>query len=355
MDADAAVTKLDSEVQGTGLLARLPLLANRPLIGHGVAVLLTLLALVLREGLRDVLPPGFPYLTFFPAVIVSAFFFGLWPGVTASVLSGLASWYFFIPPENSFALGYASAVALAFFVFIVTVDISLVHWMQGANKALLEERQRSLELAENRTLLFQELQHRVGNNLQMVGSLIALQKRRVEDEQARALLDDAANRVAAIGRVQRSLYRPHGEQLGLRDFVDQVCRDAIASLGREDIAYRIGGDALARLHPDKAIPTALVITEALNNAVEHGFGTERGGVIELAVQVEPSRVAITIEDDGAGLPEGFDLDNSNSLGLRLSTTLARSMGGNFTLRNRAVGRGTAARLEIANDAESVAA
>lgn len=355
MKRDVSLTGLDSAALSTGLLARLPLASDRPLIGHGMAVLLTLLALLLREGLQDILPPGFPYLTFFPAVIVSAFFFGLWPGVTASVLSGLAAWYFYIPPEHSFALGYASAIALAFFVFIVTVDISLVHWMQQANKALLEERQRSLELAETRTLLFQELQHRVGNNLQMVGSLIALQKRRVEDEQARALLDDAANRVAAIGRVQRSLYRPHGEQLGLREFVDQVCRDAITSLGREDIAYRIGGDAEARLHPDKAIPTALVITEALNNAVEHGFGPERGGVIDLDVRLEPELVAITIKDDGAGLPAEFDLDRSNSLGLRLSTTLARSMGGKFTLANRPEGRGTLARLEIATETERMAA
>ena len=355
MKSIATVPETDSVAPDSGLLARLPLAADRPLIGHGVAVLLTLLALGLRVVLNDVLPPGFPYLTFFPAVIVSAFFFGLWPGVTASVLSGLASWYFFIPPENSFALGYASAVALAFFVFIVTVDISLVHWMQQANKAVQEERRRSEELAETRALLFQELQHRVGNNLQMVGSLISLQKRGVEDEHARALLDDAASRIAAIGRVQRSLYRQHGEQLGLRDFVDLVCMDALGSRGGEDIACRMGGAAVARLHPDKAIPTALVITEALNNAIEHGFGNERGGVIELDVRLEQERVAITIEDDGAGLPAGFDFERSNSLGLRLSTTLARSMGGKFTLANRPEGRGTLARLEIATEAERMAA
>ncbi len=344
-----------ARVRGTSLLSRLPLAADRPLIGHGVAVLLTLAALILRQTLDGALPPGFPYLTFFPAVILSAFFFGLWPGITAATLSGLAAWYFFIAPVNSFDLGYASAIALAFFFFIVTVDISLVHWMQRANAALLAERQRSLELAENRAVLFEELQHRVGNNLQMVGSLLSLQKRQVQDDRARALLEDAARRVGAIGRVQRSLYRQQGEQLPLGEFTDRVFRDAIEALGRSDIAYTLSSDVDARLHPDKAIPTALVMTEALNNAVEHGFGTERGGTLTASIRRADDRILVSLADDGRGLPDGFDIAQATSLGLRLATNLARSMGGSFTVEPQPGGRGTVSSLAIPVGSGAVAA
>jgi two-component sensor histidine kinase len=354
MDLSDISESSESVVPKTSLLARLPLAADRPLIGHGIAILLTLIALFVRQALDDSLPPGFPYLTFFPAVILSAFFFGLRPGITASVLSGLAAWYFFIEPVNSLTLGYASAIALAFFIFIVIVDISLVHWMQRANYDLQQERLRSLQLAENRSLLFQELQHRVGNNLQMVGSLLSLQKRQVEDDQARALLEDAANRVAAIGRVQRNLYRPHGEQLGLHDFIDQVCRDAISALGRADVTYSIAGGTGSRLHPDKAIPTALVMTEALNNAVEHGFGNHRGGRIGIEISREEDRILIELTDDGVGLPSGFDMAERSSLGLRIATTLARSMGGEFTVQGRTGSQGTLSRLAIPIDERAAA-
>lgn len=331
---------------GVGLLARLPLAPERPWIGHSAAVFLSLAALASRHAVAGWLPPGFPFLTFFPAIILSAFLFGIGPGITASVLSMLAAWFYFIPPLESFALGYDSAVALLFFLGVVVVDISLVHWMQRANRALQAERLRSLELAENRTLLFEELQHRVGNNLQMVASLIALQKRRVADDQARGALDDAAHRIAAIGRVQRRLYRPHGEQLGLRAFIDEVCRDALEALGRTDIDYSISGTINARIHPDKAIPTALVITEALNNAAEHAFAPGQSGSIVVDVADRGDGLVVSLTDDGAGLPKGFDLERSDSLGLKLASTMARSAGGRFELANAREGTGAVATLHL---------
>ena len=308
--------------------------------------MLSLAALGLRFAVNDTLPPGFPFLTFFPAIILTAFLFGIGPGVTASVLSGLSAWYYFIPPGDTFLLSFDSALAMAFFLFVVVVDISLVHWMQRANKELQAEREVSLELADNRTLLFEELQHRVGNNLQMVASLIALQKRRVADDQARGALDDAAHRIAAIGRVQRSLYQPHGEQLGLRAFIDQVCRDALEALGRSDIAYSISGTAEARIHPDKAIPTALVVTEALNNAAEHAFAPGQSGSIAVDVAEVGDGLVVSLTDDGAGLPEGFDLERSDSLGLKLATTMARSAGGRFELTAARSGTGAMATLYL---------
>jgi len=338
------------KVTATGtvpLLARLPLAQSRQWIGYCVAIVLAFLAWWVRLEIGSALPPGFPYLTFFPAVILSAFFFGLRPGIVCAVLSGLAAWYFFIPPVNSFALGFDSALALAFFAFICTVDIALVHWMQTANGALIVERRRSLDLVENRELLFQELQHRVGNNLQMVSSLIALQKRRLTDDAARDALDEASRRLGLVGRIHRQLYDPAGAQLSLAAYIDQISRDVIAASGRENLTYAFTADADPILPAEKAIPTALVVAEALNNAIEHGFGAGGGGHVIVTVAPVSTGVEVTIADDGAGLPAGFDVDTSDSLGLKIARTLAQSLGGRFTLAAAPVGRGTIARLEIA--------
>jgi len=328
-------------------LARLPLLTGRPLLAYGIAVLAAFAGLLLRLAVGGALPEGFPYITFFPAVIITAFLLGIGPGLVAAILSGLLSWWFFIPPVHSFGLPFAAFVALAFYVLIVTVDIALIHWMQDSNCELTKERERSDALAQNRELLFKELQHRVGNNLQMVGSLIALQKRRLSDPAAKGALDEAARRLGLVGRIQRQLYDPAGAQLSLADYIDQICRDVIDASGHEGIEYEFTAEADAILPPEKAIPTALVVAEAINNAIEHGFNAANHGKVLVTVFSIKGGVAITIADNGKGMPSGFDPNLSESLGLKIARTLAQSLGGKFSMAAAPLGTGTVARLEIA--------
>lgn len=331
------------------LLARLPLTKNRRWLAYAFAFASSVFGYGIRVFVGDALPQGFPYITFFPAVIITAFLFGKGPGIVAAVLCGLLSWYFFIPPVDSFGLPYPAVVALAFYLLIVTVDIALVHWMQDANGALYRERARSLQLAETREMLFKELQHRVGNNLQMVGSLIALQKRRVTDEAAISALDEASRRLGLVGRIQRQLYDPAGAQLSLAAYIDQICRDVIAASGRDAIGYEFSAQTDTVLSAEKAIPTALVVAEALNNAIEHGFGSGDSGHVVVTVARVDHGVAVTIADDGVGLPDGFDVNLSESLGLKIARTLAQSLGGEFTMATAPVRKGTVARLQIASE------
>lgn len=349
MDKQFSVNHLGRELrdQRNPFLSRIPFARTRRWIAFTAAIALPLLALIFRFLVADFLPEGYPFITFFPAVIITAFFFGLRPGVVAGVLSGLLSWFFFISPVYSFDLSFNAIVALGFYAAIISVDIALVHWMQDANCELTNERQRANELAENREVLFKELQHRVGNNLQMVGSLIALQKRRMNDPAAKVALDEAARRLGLVGRIQRQLYDPAGAQLSLAAYIDQICKDVIAAAGREGLRYDFTSVGDAVLPPDKAIPTALVVAEAVNNAIEHGFGSGNEGHIQVAVAPVPRGVAVTIADNGKGIPAGFDVNASESLGLKIARTLAQSLGGRFSMHAAPLGAGTVATLEIA--------
>lgn len=329
-------------------LQRLPLARQRPWIGYAVAIAASLAGLFIRWGVGSALPDGFPYITFFPAVILTAFFFGLRPGVLAAMLCGLLSWYFFIAPLESFGLNYRAVVALFFYLFIVVVDIALVHWMQIANARLALERHRSRELAANREMLFNELQHRVGNNLQMVSSLLSLQQRGLADEQGKQALADASRRLGLIGRLQRTLYSADGATLALADYIDRIAKDTLEASGRDDIGYIFDAQATGELASQYAVPTALVVAEAISNCIEHGYA-DTSGPLEVTVVDRSdgeSGYIICIQDEGDGLPEDFALENSKSLGLRISTNLARSLGGEFTLANRQDGKGAIARLVI---------
>lgn len=313
-------------------IEQLPIARDRPIVGLITMLAIVAVAWLLRTESDPLLPSGFPYVTFFPAVIVTSFLFGIRLGCVAALLCGVLAWYFFIPPVGSFALTSGAGFALGFYVFVVATDLALVHWMQIANRQLARERETNRSLADTRELLFRELQHRVSNNLQVAAGLLTLQRRDVTDAGARGALNEAAARLALIGRISRQLYDPSGAAQLLVPFLCELCRSVVDASGRDDLTLTISGDDRLQLQPDAAIPTALIVAEAIANAIEHGFADARAGSIDVEVARGPQgHPRITVSNDGHHLPSGFIADGSSSLGLRIATTLARGQGGHFTL------------------------
>lgn len=324
-------------------VARLPLIGDIAVALGGAA-----LATGIRWLLDGSLPPGFPFLTYFPVVIVTAFLLGTRAGALTAVLCGLASWFWFVPPFESFALSFNAGVAMLFYGFITATEVTLVHWMQRSNASLVVARETNARLAETSALLFRELQHRVSNNLQMIGALMTVQRRQIVDPEARAALEEASRRLSVVGRISRQLYDPSGAGQDLKPFLDQLTRDVIEASGRHEVRHTVTGDDTAQLSPEAAIPLALVVAEAVANAIEHGFS---GGRDDCEVQIrlkrtDRERLSIEVEDNGHGLPAGFVLDGVDSLGLKIATMLAGQLGGRFTLSPALETNGTLARLEL---------
>jgi two-component system, sensor histidine kinase PdtaS len=101
-----------------------------------------------------------------------------------------------------------------------------------------------------------------------------------------------------------------------------------------------------------ATPLAMVLTELLQNALQHGFGSVQrssgadAGIIEVVAERAPELLTVTVTDSGAGLPPGFDLENTTSLGLQIVRTLVEGeLGGQINLRPRA-GGGTIAVVDL---------
>jgi two-component sensor histidine kinase len=303
-----------------------------------------LAALALRLAVGDVLPPGFPFLTFVPAVLLTAFLCGLWPSVAVGTASGLAAWYLFLPPLHSFALDGPSALALAFFALVVAVEITVIHVMRVALIRLAAERERSQRLADSQVMMFKELQHRVSNNLHLVSSLLALQKATVRDEAARRALDQAAARLALIGKIHRQLHDPAGHQVALGEFLKQLCADVLAASGAAaGIVCLVRAEPLD-LPPERTIPLVLIVTELVSNALEHAFAGRTGGTITIDLARESEiRASLTVGDDGAGLAPGFDAAASASLGLKIVRAFAAQIGASFDMTSRG---GTVCRLSF---------
>ena len=324
---------------------RLPLVLSRPAYGYGLTLLLCVAALLLRLAAEGLLPIGYPFVSFFPAVILSSFLFGVRPGIFAAILGGLLSWYFFIPPRMEFAFNPGVGMALTFYIGVVAVDIWLIHLMQQANFNLAVERERNRILADNRELLFRELQHRVSNNLQVVAAMLSLQRRQVDNDAARRALDDAAARLALIGRISRALYDPSGQGQDMHGFLTMLCGDVVDAAGRSDIIYDVSTPAGLVLEPNVTVPLALIVAEAVSNAIEHGLPDRAGRVVVQLDRDGDGALALRISDDGRGLPGGMAPEGGNCLGLRIAGALALQLGGTFRLEP-APGGGARACLDL---------
>src|SRR3546814_1935044 len=111
---------------------RLPLVLRRPWHAYLLATSFCLIAFAIRPVAEIAMPVGYPFVSFFPAVILTSFQFGVRPGIYAVVLSGLISWSFFIPPRMAFYLHPGVPFALVFYGAVVVVDIALIKLLQPA-------------------------------------------------------------------------------------------------------------------------------------------------------------------------------------------------------------------------------
>ena len=305
------------------------------------------LAFFLRYELEGSLPPGFPFLTFFPAIILGSYFLGTAPGIGIAVAGLTAAWYFFIAPLNSFVLNSASIVALLFYVFIVGTSILLIHVVRRAMRALEAERQANATLAEQRRLMFHELQHRVSNNLATVSGLLKLQRRAVSDEAAGVALEDSVRRIDLVARIMRNLHDPSGQTVDMARFLADTGRDILESSGAADrVSLEVEADPLL-VGPDVSVPLGLIATELVANTLEHGFPGDSAGRIGVTLGTRPDegKALLQIRDNGQGLPDGFDIEKARSLGLSIARQFAKQLGGTLVMERRPEG-GTEARLEF---------
>ena len=169
-----------------------------------------------------------------------------------------------------------------------------------------------------------EIHHRVKNNLQTVASLLRLQSRRLSSDEARDALGESVRRISSIALVHETLSQNSRQRVSFDKVASRLA--AMLTSGLSDPEHPIHIDiegAAGELPAEVATPLALVLSEVLQNAVEHAF-PKRRGTITVTLERQPSRMRLVVVDDGVGLPEGWSIDGSANLGLRIAATLVES-------------------------------
>ena len=196
----------------------------------------------------------------------------------------------------------------------------------------LRRRDRLL-LSKDATI--REIHHRVKNNLQTISSLLRLQARRLTSPEAKAAVQESVRRIRTIALVHETLSREPGEDVAFVEIVRPLLRLAEEGLQSPDrpVRFTVQGDG-GRLPATVATPLSVVLTELLQNAVDHGFpeGSD-GGTVVVVLGGDDDEMHITVVNDGMGLDPSFDLDAATGLGLSIVRTLVTTeLNGSISMR-----------------------
>jgi two-component sensor histidine kinase len=209
-------------------------------------------------------------------------------------------------------------------------------------------RRRDRELV-TKDATIREIHHRVKNNLQTVAALLRLQARRIDVPEGRAALEEAVRRVGSIAIVHETLSQSFEEFVDFDAVADRL-RLVVAEVGSSSgVTGRVATartGSFGTLTAEVATPLSMVLTEILQNAVQHGFHGG-AGLVAVDAQRHEGRLRVTVEDDGRGLPSGFDVEKSTSLGLSIVRTLVESeLDGRLTVGAGPGGCGTRVTLDL---------
>jgi len=188
---------------------------------------------------------------------------------------------------------------------------------------------------QEKDLLLSEIHHRVKNSLQVVSSLLSLEGARIRDPAVTEMLQSTQNRIRSMATIHQTLYQSNDFarvdfHAFLRSFVPTLIQSYSIHPERIELEFHV---AEVRLPIDAAIPCGLIVNELISNALKHAFPDGRSGKISIDFRHDRNRHAtLSVDDDGIGIPEEFDYERSNSLGIQLVYLLAGQLGGAVTVR-----------------------
>lgn len=235
-----------------------------------------------------------------------------------------------------------------------------LHKHEQQLEELVRERTEELEkIVAEKDLLLKEVHHRVKNNFNVVISLLNMQMNTVRDESAREALSESMTRVQAMASIHEFLYKSeHYSFVQADKFFPEILTALPSSLNGAHL-YRLHQDIDAvELPIDIAIPCSLIISELITNCVKHAFpGDSADGTIDFTLKAEPgknraeTKIRLGVKDNGLGLPEDSNLEESDTLGMKIIRALTAQIKGTLNIETGT--RGTSVQIEFLRHSKTV--
>ena len=208
-----------------------------------------------------------------------------------------------------------------------------------------------ISLKEKQVLL-QEVHHRVGNNLQVISSLLSLQAEHIKDRESVEIFHQSRDRIRSMALIHERLYRSRDlSRISPVEYLETLIIHLFNIYGAtaRGIHYELQIDDVP-LDLNTAISVGMIVNELVSNALEHAFTDGRGGKVHVGlVEGEGNVLCLTVSDNGIGFPLHLDIHNISSLGLQLVTVLAQQIVGTITVQRQ---KGTTFQITFQNHVPS---
>ena len=189
---------------------------------------------------------------------------------------------------------------------------------------------------EEKEVLLKEVHHRVKNNLQIISSLLNLQSTYIDNEDAFEIFKESQNRVKTMAIIHEKLYQSQNfSQIDFSEYIKNLATGIYNSYGvnPNDIKLEISSENMF-LDINNAIPIGLIINELLTNAIKHAFPRKKSGLIKINFKEKENLHILSVQDDGVGLSEDIDIKKTDTLGMKLITSLISQLDGKIEVTRK---------------------
>ncbi|MFT4600031.1 MAG: PAS domain S-box-containing protein [Arenicella sp.] len=198
----------------------------------------------------------------------------------------------------------------------------------------IEYESQLIETVKEKEVLLKEVHHRVKNNLQVINSILNLQSSYVTDDATLQIIVESQNRIRSMSYIHESLYQNKDfSHINFDNYLTNLVQNLVHSYELHSNKTTLNMDVQSiNLALDQAIPCGLILNELITNALKYAYPVQEGGEIAISVKEKDNKVIMCIRDYGIGLPKGFNINNSETLGLSLVETLIDQIDGELTLK-----------------------
>jgi PAS domain S-box-containing protein len=198
-----------------------------------------------------------------------------------------------------------------------------------------KRKERALRTALlEKEILLKEVHHRVKNNMQVVSSLLSLQKQFINDPALSEVLRESQRRIKSMSLVHEKLYQSRDlSQVAFSDYIHSLVAHLVVSQQIQEDRIKVHFD-LEDLFFDiqTAVPCGLIINELVSNAFKHAFPKNRPGEISIRLKrLAGDSFLLAVKDNGVGLPDGFSIEVSQTMGMQLITLLSEQLEGRIEI------------------------
>lgn len=188
--------------------------------------------------------------------------------------------------------------------------------------------------AEQKMIMLKEIHHRVKNNLAIVISMLSMQMKQVGDPDLKRIISDIEMRIRSMALIHEHLYRSEDlDRIRLHEYLKALSTIVLSTCSSP------GTNLNTEFQPidvsiETALPIGLITNELLTNSIKYAFPGDHKGIIQCRLREEDNKIILTVEDDGIGLGEGFQLDNQKTLGLFIVKLLVEQLNGDIQFNGK---------------------